>query len=65
MKAGIRELKYNLSHYIRRVEAGERITVTPVAVLHGLMMIGCLDSAFSPLVSSATPAIGASRRPAR
>ena len=26
--AGIRELKDNLSHYIRRVEAGERVAVT-------------------------------------
>lgn len=28
METGIRELKNNLSHYIRRVEAGHRITVT-------------------------------------
>lgn len=28
MRVGIRELKDNLSHYIRRVEAGERISVT-------------------------------------
>ena len=28
MEAGIRELKDNLSRYIRRIEAGERITVT-------------------------------------
>lgn len=28
MKAGIRELKDNLSRYIRRIEAGERISVT-------------------------------------
>lgn len=28
MAAGIRELKDNLSEYVRRVEAGERITVT-------------------------------------
>ena len=28
MEAGIRELKYNLSRYIRRIEAGERIAVT-------------------------------------
>jgi prevent-host-death family protein len=26
--AGIRELKDNLSHYIRRVEAGERVAIT-------------------------------------
>jgi prevent-host-death family protein len=26
--AGIRELKDNLSHYVRRIEAGERIAVT-------------------------------------
>jgi prevent-host-death family protein len=28
MKAGIRDLKDNLSRYIRRIEAGERILVT-------------------------------------
>jgi prevent-host-death family protein len=28
MEAGIRELKNNLSRYIRRVDAGERITIT-------------------------------------
>lgn len=28
MHTGIRELKDNLSRYIRRIEAGERITVT-------------------------------------
>jgi prevent-host-death family protein len=28
MEAGIRELKNNLSRYIRRVEAGERVLVT-------------------------------------
>lgn len=28
MQAGIRELKDNLSHYIRQVEAGERVAVT-------------------------------------
>jgi len=28
MTVGIRELKDNLSHYVRRVEAGERVTVT-------------------------------------
>ena len=28
MEAGIRELKDNLSRYIRRIEAGERISVT-------------------------------------
>jgi prevent-host-death family protein len=28
MKTGIRELKDNLSRYIRRIEAGERISVT-------------------------------------
>jgi prevent-host-death family protein len=28
MEAGIRELKNNLSQYIRRVESGERISVT-------------------------------------
>ncbi|MCC6539475.1 MAG: type II toxin-antitoxin system prevent-host-death family antitoxin [Bryobacterales bacterium] len=28
METGIRELKDNLSQYIRRVEAGERVTVT-------------------------------------
>ena len=28
MEAGIRELKDNLSRYIRRIEAGERIVVT-------------------------------------
>ena len=28
MKTGIRELKNNLSRYIRRIEAGERIEVT-------------------------------------
>lgn len=28
METGIRELKNNLSHYIRRVEAGEKILVT-------------------------------------
>ena len=26
--AGIRELKNNLSHYIRRVEAGDRVAIT-------------------------------------
>jgi prevent-host-death family protein len=26
--AGIRELKNNLSHYVRRIEAGERIAIT-------------------------------------
>lgn len=26
--AGIRELKNNLSHYVRRIEAGERVAVT-------------------------------------
>jgi prevent-host-death family protein len=37
MEAGVRELKDNLSRYIRRIEAGERIVVTahgrPVAEL--------------------------------
>ncbi len=28
MEAGVRELKNNLSRYIRRIEAGERIAVT-------------------------------------
>lgn len=28
MQAGIRELKDNLSRYIRRIEAGERVVVT-------------------------------------
>lgn len=28
MTVGIRELKDNLSHFVRRVEAGERVTVT-------------------------------------
>jgi prevent-host-death family protein len=28
MEAGIRELKNNLSSYIRRIEAGERVVVT-------------------------------------
>jgi prevent-host-death family protein len=28
MKTGIRELKDNLSRYIRRIEAGERVVVT-------------------------------------
>jgi prevent-host-death family protein len=28
MTAGIRELKNNLSRYIRRIEAGERISIT-------------------------------------
>lgn len=28
MEAGIRELKNNLSRYIRRIEAGERISIT-------------------------------------
>lgn len=28
MEAGVKALKDNLSHYIRRVEAGERIAVT-------------------------------------
>jgi prevent-host-death family protein len=28
MEAGIRELKDNLSRYIRRIEAGERVVVT-------------------------------------
>ena len=28
MQAGIRDLKDNLSRYIRRIEAGERIAVT-------------------------------------
>lgn len=28
MEAGVRELKDNLSRYIRRIEAGERIAVT-------------------------------------
>ena len=28
MDAGIRELKDNLSHYIRRIEAGERVVIT-------------------------------------
>jgi antitoxin (DNA-binding transcriptional repressor) of toxin-antitoxin stability system len=28
VSAGIRELKNNLSHYVRRIEAGERVVVT-------------------------------------
>ena len=28
ISAGIRDLKNNLSHYVRRIEAGERIRVT-------------------------------------
>lgn len=28
ISAGIRELKNNLSHYVRRIEAGERVAVT-------------------------------------
>jgi prevent-host-death family protein len=44
MEAGIRELKNNLSRYIRRIEAGDRVIVTangrpvaelvPLAALH-------------------------------
>jgi prevent-host-death family protein len=46
--AGIRELKDNLSHYIRRVEAGERVAVTA----HGRV------------VAELVPPTGTSRRPA-
>ena len=41
MKAGIRELKDNLSHYIRRIEAGERVLVTA----HGRVVAELVPSA--------------------
>jgi prevent-host-death family protein len=40
MEAGIRELKDNLSRYIRRVEAGERVLVTA----HGRVVAGLAPS---------------------
>jgi len=38
--AGIRELKDNLSHYVRRSEAGERIAVTT----HGRVVAALIES---------------------
>ena len=48
--AGIRELKDNLSRYIRRVEAGERIAITA----HGRVV--------AELVQAGATATGTSRR---
>lgn len=50
MTVGIRELKDNLSHYVRRVEAGERVTVTA----HGRVVAELVP-----------PGSGAGRQPAR
>jgi len=57
---GIRELKDNLSSYIRRVEAGERIAITAhgrvVAELAppGTMTKGAAPSRFEALVAAGT-----------
>jgi prevent-host-death family protein len=50
MAIGIRALKDNLSHYVRRVEAGERVTVTA----HGRVVAELVP-----------PASGSGRQPAR
>jgi prevent-host-death family protein len=47
---GIRELRDNLSHYVRRIEAGERIAVTA----HGRVV--------AELVPPATPSRAGGRR---
>jgi prevent-host-death family protein len=44
MTAGIRELKDNLSRYIRRIEAGERISIT----VHGRVVAELVPPATSP-----------------
>src|SRR2546428_4011742 len=48
---GIRELKNNLSQYIRRVEAGERIAVTP----HGRVVAELGPPARTPRSGHRTP----------
>lgn len=50
MAVGIKELKDNLSHYVRRVEAGERVAVTA----HGRVVAELVP-----------PVVGPVRRPAR
>ena len=50
MAVGIKELKDKLSHYVRRVEAGERVAVTA----HGRIVAELVP-----------PASGSGRRPAR
>src|SRR6185295_9025184 len=56
---GIRELKDNLSRYIRRVEAGERVAITAHGrVVAELVRRGSVTSSpvrWSPLCSSMTP----------
>lgn len=44
MTIGIRELKDNLSHYVRRVEAGERLMVTA----HGRVVAELVPPASGP-----------------
>jgi antitoxin (DNA-binding transcriptional repressor) of toxin-antitoxin stability system len=48
---GIRELKNNLSHYVRRVEAGERIAVTA----HGRVVAELGPPARAPRAGRPTP----------
>jgi antitoxin (DNA-binding transcriptional repressor) of toxin-antitoxin stability system len=48
---GIRELKDNLSHYIRRIEAGERIAVTA----HGRVVAELGPPARAPRTGRPTP----------
>jgi len=50
MTVGIKELKDNLSHYVRRVEAGERVAVTA----HGRVVAELVP-----------PAVASGRRPGR
>ena len=44
METGIRELKDNLSRYIRRVERGERIAIT----MHGRVVAEIVPPGFRP-----------------
>ena len=51
METGIRELKDNLSRYIRRIEAGERISVTA----HGRVVAELVPPGTAPRTSARKP----------
>lgn len=50
METGIRELKDNLSRYLRRVESGERIAVTA----HGRLVAELVPPGSAPRTSTAS-----------
>jgi prevent-host-death family protein len=50
ISAGIRQLKNNLSHYVRQVEAGERVAVTA----HGRVVAEIVPPRFGAVTGEAT-----------